>query len=63
MTDRMKGADFRAVFWINAGEEVLLTTAEHAEYTDEELLAEAVRYADAIGIDLSQGEYEIVEAD
>lgn len=56
---------YRAAYWVDrsTGAEVRLTSEEHASLSDEELIAEARRYAEELGdMDLSYGEIVIVEA-
>jgi len=53
---------YRAAYWTDGkGAEVVLTLPEHAGLSDEELIAEAKRYAEEIGLDLSYGEIVIGE--
>jgi len=53
---------YRAAYWTNGkGAEVVLTLPEHAHLSDEELIAEATRYAEEVGLDLSYGEIVIGE--
>ena len=55
-------ATYRAAYWTDGkGAEVVLTLPEHAHMSDEELLAEAQRYAEEQGLDLSYGEIVIGE--
>lgn len=53
---------YRAAYWTDEqGAEVVLTLPEHAHMNDEDLLAEAQRYAEEIGLDMSYGEIVIGE--
>ena len=53
---------YRAAYWTDGkGAEVVLTLPEHSALSDEELIAEARRYAEEIGLDLSYGEIVIGE--
>lgn len=53
---------YRAAYWTDEkGAEIVLTLPEHAHLSDEELLAEAQRYAEEQGLDLSYGKIEIGE--
>jgi len=49
-------ATYRAAYWTDGKDaEVVLTLPEHAHLSDEELIAEARRYAEEVGLDLSYG--------
>lgn len=53
---------YRAAYWTDGkGTEILLTLPEHSDMSDEELIAEARRYAEEQGLDLSYGEIVIGE--
>lgn len=53
---------YRAAYWTDEkGAEVVLTLPEHAHLSNEKLIAEAQRYAEEIGLDLSCGEIVIGE--
>lgn len=49
-------AVYRAAYWTDGrGAEIVLTLPEHEHMSDEELIAEARRYAEEQGLDLSYG--------
>jgi len=53
---------YRAAYWTDGrGAEIVLTLPEHAHLSDEDLLAEARRYAEEVGLELSYGEIVIGE--
>ena len=53
---------YRAAYWTGGrGAEVVLTLPEHSDMSDEELIAEARRYAEEVGLDLSYGEIVVGE--
>jgi len=53
---------YRAAYWTDRrGAEVVLTLPEHASLSDEDLLAEARREAERVGLDLTYGEIVIGE--
>ena len=55
-------AVYRAAYWTDGkGAEVVLTLPEHTHLSDDDLLAEARRYAEEQGLDLSYGEIVIGE--
>lgn len=59
---RMINMTYRAAYWTDGkGAEVVLTLPEHAQLSDAELIAEARRYAEEVGLDLSYGEIVIGE--
>ena len=53
---------YRAAYWTDGkGAEVVLTLPGHVHLSDDDLLAEARRYAEEVGLDLSYGEILIGE--
>jgi len=51
---------YRAAYWTDGeGAEVVLTAPEHADLSDDELLAEAQAEAERAGVDLTTGRIEI----
>lgn len=52
---------FRGVYWVSVDGQrsVLLTSEEHSLMTDEDLLAEAIRYADEVGLEYTEDELTI----
>ena len=52
---------FRGVYWVSVDgqQSVLLTAEEHSNMTDEDLLAEAIRYADEVGLEHTEDELSI----
>ena len=55
-------ATYRAAYWTDGkGAEVVLTLPEHTHLSDEELIAEARRYAEEQDMNLSYGEIVIGE--
>lgn len=52
---------YRAAYWTDGrGAEILLTLPEHSDMSDEELIAEARRYAEEAGLDFVFSYGEIV---
>jgi hypothetical protein len=50
-------ATYKAAYWTDGkGAEVVLTLPEHAHLSNEELIAEALREAEKVGLDMSYGE-------
>lgn len=48
---------YKAAYWKNEhGAEIVLTLPEQARLNDEELIEEAIKEAEKIGLDLSSGE-------
>lgn len=57
----MNSSTFRAAYWTNGSNDVLLTTEDMAGMLDSELLAEASRVAEETGLEVGEGRIVIGE--